>query len=84
MRTHRGKTKNGSRGRACCFVDFDDFSQVARSSRAEAAAAQRSEFVVYARNETTNVLLISVYAIPTLRTIYHLGLPRPRIDVCIK
>ena len=52
MRTHRGKAKNGSRGRACCFVDFDDFSQVARSSRAEVVVAQRSEFVEYARNET--------------------------------
>ena len=48
VRAHRGKTKNGSIRRnvqlAGWFVNCQEFSQVDRSGRAEAVAAQRSEY----------------------------------------
>ena len=50
MHVQRGKTKNGSIRRraqpAGCFVNLQEFSQVARSGRVEAVIAQRSKFAL--------------------------------------
>ena len=50
---HNGNTENGSVGRSAKLagwpIDFQEFSQVVRSSRVEAIKTERREFVLYPR-----------------------------------